>query len=48
MATLRRGVLAARAYQALGLTDSARLVVRELVERFPDSQAARALAEQVR
>jgi len=45
---VRTGVLTARAYAALGLPDSARLVARELADRFPESRSVRALLEQLR
>lgn len=45
---VRRGVLTARAYVALGLADSARLVAQEVSARFPESRAVRALLDELR
>ncbi len=45
---VRRGVLTARAYAALGLPDSARLVAEALADRFPENRSVRSLLEQLR
>jgi uncharacterized membrane protein len=44
----RMGLLRADALEALGMTDSARVVVQDLANRFPTSRAVRARAEAMR
>lgn len=45
---IRKGMLAAQAYQALGFPDSARAVLQPLAERYPDFRRIRTMLDSIR